>query len=104
MISVCLVDDQTLVRQGVKSLLDLSDDIRVCAEASDGAQALSLLRSLDPKPRVILLDLMMPVMDGREFREHQLRDPSIADIPVVVISASRDIDSWLAGEPGDQVR
>ena len=43
MISVCLVDDQTLVRQGVKSLLDLSDDIRVVAEASDGAQAVQLI-------------------------------------------------------------
>jgi CheY-like chemotaxis protein len=46
---------------------------------------------------VILLDLMMPVMDGREFREHQLQDPSIAGIPVVVISASRDIDSLVEG-------
>ena len=43
MIQVCLVDDQTLVRQGIRSLLELSDSIRIVAEASDGKQAVELI-------------------------------------------------------------
>ena len=62
MISVLLVDDQTLVRQGIRSLLELSDDIRVVAEAGDGAQAVQLIPQA--KPDVVLLDLRMPGMSG----------------------------------------
>ena len=62
MISVLLVDDQTLVRQGIRSLLELSDDIRVIAEAGDGAQAVQLIPQA--KPDVVLLDLRMPGLSG----------------------------------------
>jgi DNA-binding NarL/FixJ family response regulator len=62
MISVCLVDDQNLVRQGIRSLLELSDAIRVVAEASDGAQAVATIP--DVKPDVVLLDMRMPGMSG----------------------------------------
>ncbi len=62
MISVLLVDDQTLVRQGIRSLLELSDEIRVVAEAADGAQAVELIPQ--HKPDVVLLDLRMPGMSG----------------------------------------
>ena len=61
-ISVCLVDDQTLVRQGIRSLLELSDDISVVAEAGDGAQAVALIPLA--KPDVVLLDMRMPGMSG----------------------------------------
>ena len=61
-ISVCLVDDQTLVRQGIRSLLELSDDISVVAEAGDGAQAVALIPQA--KPDVVLLDMRMPGMSG----------------------------------------
>jgi len=64
MISVCLVDDQNLVRQGVRSLLDLSDDIRVVAECVDGTQAVAEIPRL--RPDVVLLDLRMPHMSGLE--------------------------------------
>ncbi|WP_250623778.1 response regulator [Pinirhizobacter soli] len=64
MISVCLVDDQNLVRQGVRSLLDLADDIRVVAECADGAQAVQMIPQV--KPDVVLLDLRMPTMSGLE--------------------------------------
>ncbi|PZQ09785.1 MAG: DNA-binding response regulator [Rhodanobacter denitrificans] len=62
MISVCLVDDQNLVRQGIRSLLELSDAIRVVAEASDGAQAVTTIPEV--KPDVVLLDMRMPGMSG----------------------------------------
>jgi CheY-like chemotaxis protein len=48
--------------------------------ARDGAEALTMLRKDEIRPCLILLDLMMPVMDGLEFREQQLRDPAFADI------------------------
>lgn len=64
MISVCLVDDQNLVRQGVRSLLDLAPDIRVVAECADGAQAVQEIPRA--KPDVVLLDLRMPNMSGLE--------------------------------------
>ena len=64
MIRVCLVDDQTLVRQGIRSLLDLSDNIRIVAEAADGRQAVEMIPEL--KPDVVLMDMRMPVMSGLE--------------------------------------
>jgi CheY-like chemotaxis protein len=54
--------------------------------ARNGAEALEVLREPD-LPSVILLDLMMPVMNGWEFRYQQLSDPRLADIPTVIMSA-----------------
>ena len=56
--------------------------------ASDGRDA--LLQLADHQPAVILLDMMMPVMDGVEFRRHQQCDPRLRDIPVVCVSAQHD--------------
>jgi len=63
-IRVCLVDDHTMVRRGMKVLLDEYDDIQVVGEASNGLKAIELVDQL--KPDVILIDLAMPVMDGIE--------------------------------------
>lgn len=62
MIRVLLVDDQTLVRQGIRSLLELSQTVTVAGEAGDGEEALALLETL--RPDVMLLDLRMPRLDG----------------------------------------
>ena len=62
MIRVVLVDDQTLVRQGVRSLLELAGDVQVVGEASDGEESLIVIR--EAAPDVVLLDLRMPKMDG----------------------------------------
>lgn len=62
MIRVCLVEDQTLVREGLRALLALNPDIEVVAEASDGEEALEVIER--EKPDVILLDLRMPRLDG----------------------------------------
>ena len=64
MIRVCLVDDQTLVRQGIRSLLALDDGIEVVAEAADGKQAVELVPQV--RPDVVLMDMRMPVMSGLE--------------------------------------
>lgn len=64
MIRVALVEDQTIVRQGLKSLLALNDDIEVAAEASDGEEAIAVIER--EKPDVVLLDLRMPKKSGLE--------------------------------------
>ena len=85
-------------------LLVVDDDVELCESladaltdagydpvtAGDGARALALSHDM-PAPQLILLDLMMPEMNGWEFREVQLRDQSVKDIPVVVMTASRDL-------------
>jgi len=63
-IKVLIVDDHTLVRAGIRSLLALVSDIEVVGEASDGKEALSKVGDL--KPDVVLMDLAMPVMGGLE--------------------------------------
>jgi DNA-binding NarL/FixJ family response regulator len=62
MIRVCIVDDQTLVRQGIRSLLGLARDIEVVGEAADGEEALALVDRVAPD--VVLLDVRMPKLDG----------------------------------------
>src|SRR5262249_8591556 len=61
-IRVVLADDHAVVRQGLRTFLDLQDDIEVVAEASDGFQALEAASAFDPD--VVLLDLVMPALDG----------------------------------------
>lgn len=93
MIRVLLVDDQTLVRQGVRSLLGLANDIEVIGEASDGAEALTLIPSL--KPDVVLLDLRMPNVNGLEVLETLAeRDEQP---PTLILTTFDDDELVLAG-------
>ena len=61
---VMLVDDHAVVRQGLRTFLDLQDDITVVGEAKDGVEALQVVHELEPD--VVLMDLVMPRMDGIE--------------------------------------
>jgi DNA-binding NarL/FixJ family response regulator len=78
-IRVCVVDDQTLVRQGIRTLLGLVSDLEVVAEADGGNAALALIPEV--KPDVVLLDLRMPDKDGlevlRELRQAGALPPTI---------------------------
>jgi len=85
-IRVLLVDDQTLVRQGIRSLLGLAGDVEVVAEAEDGMTALAAVR--EHAPDVVLLDLRMPRHDGIWALE-ALRESGDAT-PVLVLTTFDD--------------
>lgn len=93
MIRVFLVDDQTLVRQGVKSLLSLAADIDVVAEASDGQQAIDLIPEI--KPDVVLMDMRMPVKSGLEAVQELSAVGRLP--PTIILTTFDDDDLVLAG-------
>ncbi len=92
-IKVLLVDDQMLVREGIKSLLNLSNKVEVVGEAQDGSQVMALINECSPQ--VILLDLSMPVMDGIATLK-MLNDNSI-DLPVIILTTFDDHEFILKG-------
>jgi CheY-like chemotaxis protein len=90
---VLVVEDDPDLRE---TLIDaLSSFGCTAAAACNGRDALDQLRA-GARPQVILLDLMMPVMDGWEFRKQQLADPKLADIPVVALSAHEELKKFPA--------
>jgi DNA-binding NarL/FixJ family response regulator len=94
MIRVLLVDDQTLVRQGIKSLLELTDDIRAAAEAADGEQALERIASAAPD--VVLLDVRMPRKSGLEVLA-TLRAGGLTPPPTLLLTTFDDDAVALEG-------
>ena len=93
MIRVMLVDDQTLVRQGVRSLLALSDDIEVIGEASDGVSAIEQVPTLHPD--VLLLDLRMPEVNGIEVLSSLSGQDKLP--PTLILTTFDDDELVLAG-------
>ena len=85
---ILLIEDDEDIRDVVADILE-QNGYRV-ERAGDGADALLKLRAAAQPPKVIFLDLLMPMMDGATFRAEQLRDPRLAAIPVVVMSALAD--------------
>jgi CheY-like chemotaxis protein len=87
---ILVVDDDASIREALTEIL--ADEGYAVTTATNGAEALTLLRPpADFRPCVILLDLMMPVMSGQEFYAEQQRDPALARIPIVVISADGNL-------------
>jgi CheY-like chemotaxis protein len=86
---IFVVDDDIDLRETIGELL--ADEGYRTRLFQNGRRALDELRS-GVRPSLILLDLMMPEMSGWQFREEQLRDESLRDIPVVVMTASRGFD------------
>ncbi len=88
--TVLLVEDDPDLRDNMTEFLKSEGyDVQV---ASNGKQALDLLLSAEQPPSVILLDLMMPVMDGFAFRKEQRSHPALSDIPVVLMTADAQIE------------
>jgi len=83
---VLVVEDDRDLREMMAQLLAWEGFDPVCA--GDGIEALERLHGDGPPPHVIVLDMMMPRMDGWTFRRIQEADPALADIPVVVLSAA----------------
>ena len=93
MIKVFLVDDQTLVRKGIRSLLSLLPDMDVVGEAVDGAEALRLIPSTAPD--IVLLDLRMPEMDGLAVLR-QMAKPGRAP-HFIILTTFDDADALFEG-------
>jgi DNA-binding NarL/FixJ family response regulator len=92
MIRVCLVEDQTLVRQGIQTLLQLVDDIDVVAEAKDGDEALRVISAA--KPDVVLLDMCLPKRNGLEVLKALKQS---ASLPPTLILTTFDEDKFIIG-------
>ena len=93
MIKVMLVDDQNLVRKGVRSLLELSAEIEVIAEAADGAEAIRTIPEV--RPDVVLLDMRMPGLSGLDVLR-DLADKGILP-PTIILTTFDDDELVLAG-------
>lgn len=92
-INVMLVDDQNLVREGIKSLLNLAGHIKIVGEAADGQEALDTMTILNPD--VILMDIRMPKLDGLGAVK-AMKEQGI-NIPVIILTTFDDHELVLNG-------
>ena len=90
---VLIVEDDRAVREAAVALLEV-DGLRV-SEAENGAEALAELAE-GLRPKVIVLDMMMPMVDGEKFLKARRLEPDIASIPVVIFSALQKIPRDLS--------
>jgi CheY-like chemotaxis protein len=91
---VMVVDDDTDLRETIIEVLR-DNDYEVVG-AANGQEALDLLHGASARPCVILLDLMMPVMDGKTFYYELMKEPELSSIPIIVLSAHAEVDAMLA--------
>ena len=95
-IRVLLVDDDALVRAGLRMILSSTDDIDVVGEAADGDEAVAA--TVEHRPDVILMDIHLPGISGMDAMKILRADPSTAHIPIIALSANavpRDIAAAL---------
>jgi CheY-like chemotaxis protein len=87
---ILVVDDDLDIRETLaETLVDRGFDV---ITAANGLEALKLVGSMASPPSVILLDLMMPVMDGYGFLEERRKDPRLAAIPLAIVTAGHGVD------------
>lgn len=88
--SILVIDDDEFIRDFIVRLLRKEGyDV---AESTNGQEGLAYLRQARELPNLILLDLAMPVMNGWQFRQNQLQEQRLAEIPVVLLSASHELE------------
>jgi DNA-binding NarL/FixJ family response regulator len=90
MIRVVLVDDQSLIRMGLRAVLERTADIQVVAEAGNGADAIMLAER--ERPNVMLIDIQMPVMDGIEAIRQIAQRSALRDIKLIVLTTFGEDD------------
>ena len=93
MIRVCLVEDQTIVREGLRSLLNMVDDVEVVAEAIDGEQAVRLI--FEHSPDVVLLDVKLPKLDGLQVLQRIKESRKLP--PTIILTTFDDDQTVLEG-------
>ncbi|MGW2329765.1 response regulator transcription factor [Streptomyces sp. NPDC001700] len=93
MLTVLLVDDEPLVRAGLRAVLEAQPDIEVVGEAADGAAVIPLVRRL--RPDVIAMDVRMPLMDGIEATRTVLR--TVPDPPKIIVVTTFENDEYVYG-------
>jgi DNA-binding NarL/FixJ family response regulator len=91
-IRVVVVDDQPLVRMGLRTLVEGEPDVEVIGEAADGAQAVETIGRL--RPDVVLMDVRMPVLDGIEALRRVVADPALAGTRVLMLTTF-DLDDYV---------
>jgi CheY-like chemotaxis protein len=87
--TILIVDDDAGIRELIT--LFLARNGYQAVSAANGVEALEILQPIQPLPDLILLDFMMPVMDGAAFRQAQQTDARLVHIPVIVMSAAENI-------------
>lgn len=87
---VLIIDDDRAIRDSLAMVLD-NEGIEVVG-AQNGAEGLTCLQGMKRPPDLIILDLMMPIMNGWEFRSAQLADSELAAIPTLVLTAAADME------------
>lgn len=92
---ILVVDDDAEIRETVRSLL--VDEGYAVREACDGAQAIEALGALGDEPCLVLLDMMMPVMDGEAFLRVLRETNQLDDVPVLILSATKPTHAASAG-------
>ncbi|GAB2988437.1 MAG TPA: response regulator transcription factor [Actinotalea caeni] len=102
MIRLLVVDDQELIRAGMRALLARTDDIEVVGDAADGIAAVERVRAL--RPDVVLMDIRMPGIDGIEATRRIVADPDLAHVRVLVLTTfdtdEHVFDALRAGAAG----
>jgi DNA-binding NarL/FixJ family response regulator len=92
MIRVVLVDDQALVRLGLRTLVDIEPDMELVGEAGNGLDALATIRAT--RPDVALMDVRMPVLDGIEALRQLTADPELRNCRVIVLTTF-ELDEYV---------
>ena len=88
-IRILLVDDHPLMLMGIRAMLEGQTDIEIVGTAADGAKALAMLASMNPLPNVMLLDIMMPGMDGIELARRMRAE--MPDVALLVLSSDTSL-------------